>query len=198
MLPIPFYNFLPKTLQETYPNNQEAIALCNFMDNLISDVFNETLTLSSFVNVDRIPSELLNDLAFLLNIKLLNGDTDTQKRIRIYNAVKTHINRFTWDNDYKLKVYSVTGIIPDLYNFYFKPFSGIGGVGMRSNRGGAYGCLYNDPALSNCFFIDTKVVPGMDTYNALYSLLSGDVPAYFTIKLGYYTAGVYTIVMVIS
>jgi hypothetical protein len=194
LLPLPTKDYgIPKILNENI--DAGGTVLCNKIDYIFETIEDETINLQDLHDIDKCPDKYLNYLGYTFAADLQDNDTSLQKRIKILNAIETHKKRFTWTDDYKQKIYLITGVYPDLYNFFHVLAIGVGGVGIKGYRQGAYGVIYNDPTLYNCIFIDTHIVPGMAIYDQIDVLLKNDLPAYLVIKIGYISSGNYITVL---
>ena len=116
MLPLPIEKYIPKVLRDNLSSSPSGQALIDFLNNHYEELSEEILEMYWFKLPSRCPSIFLNELGYLLNAGIVNTDSDYTKRSKIENAIETHKNRGTWENDAKLRIDAITGYSSSLYS----------------------------------------------------------------------------------
>lgn len=111
MLPKPFLKFIPKIFRE----DTKAIAMANKIDTHLAEWGKDVIDIKRFHRPDEMPSQFLDEAGYELAANILNTDSETIKRRKIYNAISTHKLGGTWKYDLKVKIDNITGLSAALY-----------------------------------------------------------------------------------
>lgn len=112
MIPNDLKKLTPKVLQDNMDDSGQA--LIDLLNNYMSTWKSETLGIQDFKISEKCPNEFLDELGYYLAAGIFNTDTETEKRKKIYYAVKRHKFRTTWNDDVKGRIKDITGITPYL------------------------------------------------------------------------------------
>jgi len=108
MFPYPFEKFVPDILRNNLTAKGQA-----FIDKHDEYILAwiEELKELYFANKlpERIPLDFLEEMGYFLNAGLMQTDTETIKRKKIADAVKSHKLRGTWNDDAKIRIDNITG-----------------------------------------------------------------------------------------
>ena len=103
----PLEKYLPKA---HVPLDAGFSALSRVWNDLYALQFSEILALETFRHAERVPSSLLDELGYKYAADFQGDDTDAQKRIKVFNAIKSHKKRGLWEDNIKLIIDAITGL----------------------------------------------------------------------------------------
>jgi hypothetical protein len=198
MLPIPFFQYLPKVYREA--KEPAAVALADKMDELLKEWRNDVIAFGNLYDPERCPRSYLDALGDQLQAGILKGDSERIKRKKLRGAIESHKLRSTWQFSAKPIVDSVIGGDSSL----------VGGVGsgawlvvgdgttpssydwsLVSGDGDVDAGLLllgigTEPEVKGNVYIDVDDASAtIDELDRLEISLGDILPAYFRIHLGY-------------
>lgn len=208
-----FKELIPHILKENM--NVEGQALVDKLNEYKNDWTKEIILLGRCNNPVLCPVSMLDETGYQLAAGILSSDTERQKRVKIWNAIKGHKKRSLWEDDIKIKIDNITGLDAQLYNVIGDDDSIF--VGDNTTPPAFYwasmGCDGIDDDLGEAFIGDgTEVNIAGNIYIDLGGFVSEDIldlieadisiknkllPSYFVIYLGYTTGTTFTILRVI-
>jgi len=119
MLP-KFSRDIPELLKKTATSDLSAVALIAKSDTHIADWKKEITEMAFLKLSERCPFHLLGELGYMLSAGMLEFDSETAKRIKIFSAIKRHKTRGSWENDAKAIVDAIAGGNSNLVSSYFE------------------------------------------------------------------------------
>jgi phage tail-like protein len=216
MLPIPSINYIPKIYRDA--NQSEMIALTNKIDDYVEYLFSDAMGLTDLLDPDKCPSNFLNNLGDYINAGILNSDSETTKRIKIYEAVATHKKRGSWVNHVKIIIDAITGYDARIFrgtdfddwilcgdgvieagsSFAILGGDGTAPYGMLLVGDGTEVVVKGNVYVDCHYGIYTAVLTAGQIAELILQLQNDIVPAYMNVYLGYIDAGgafaLYTVV----
>lgn len=211
MLPIPFIEHVPKLYSQGQFNKTrpDVVALASFWDISYRRLSNEIFDMYWFKLVERVPHSLLEEWGYYLNADIRNTDNDFTKRRKIYDAVRTHKNRGTWEFDAKLRIDSITSYsafifkifdsddciemagLPDEPVEYYWSTESCGDSAGDLNLGTWEVGLFTEPVIAGNIYIDchegfhTPELTADQIQQIVDNIATDIVPAYMRVFLGY-------------
>lgn len=198
-LPTPSATYV---VPSAFKTNPALVALCAKIDKYIALWEADCQAFLYANSPSRIPALFLNELGWLLQAGIFASDSDQEQRIKITTAQSAHQTKGNWVNDVEPKIFGVTGIVPSVFsslNFDWWVRSGgnpYPSTSYWSVRGGgaadpkATGMIRagtgNDAIIGTIVQIDlgtSALTAGQIA--AIVLDISGSVPAYFRVFLGY-------------
>jgi hypothetical protein len=205
LLPIPFIDHIPRAY--TREANAAITQMCDLADDHIEAWFEDAKNIPHLLDVERCPARFLNRLGNLLNAGIINSDSETMKRRKIYAAIRTHKIRGSWENDAKNRIMAVISYTPVIIRSYDTDdwiLCGDGFVDSDDNYWATLGDDGEDDSLgmyltgdgeeiveTGNIYIDlhegvhTEVLTAAQVAEIVEQLASDVVPAYLKIHLGY-------------
>jgi hypothetical protein len=198
MFPYPTKKYIPKILQENMDNFGQA--LCDFMDDCILELQEETINLRYFYTVELIPSQFLDIIGNQLQAEIKQVDTNRQKRVKILNAISGRAKRSLWEDDVKIRIDSITGLDAQLFSpfglddwilcgdgltpsaFYW---AALGVDGVDDGLGISLIGEGDEVEITGNIYIDLGGSVAASVIDRIIEDIQNIVPAYFRIKLGY-------------
>jgi len=198
MYPLPTKKYIPKALQENMDNFGQA--LCDYLDNVIDEIKEETIDLRYFYTIELIPSQFLDAIGDQLQADLKQVDTDRQKRVKILNAIAGHAKRSLWEDDVKIRIDNITGLDAQLFSpfglddwilcgdgltpsaFYW---AAMGVDGIDDGLGISLIGNGDEVEITGNIYIDFGAMVLADILAQVIDDIQNIVPAYFRIILGY-------------
>lgn len=210
MVPYPIDKHIPKILKEYMTTKGQA-----FVDkhNEYLLAWIEELKEMYFLNKlpERVPVQFLSELSALLNAGVLQTDSETTKRKKLYYAISTHKKRGTWEDDAKIRMDNITGYSASIFTvqnsddsiemgqiasedatFYWSTEQG--NDGSDDELGTWEVGDFTEYVVAGNIYIDchegvTTAVLSASIITQLVTELSSDiVPAYMAVYLGYVNA----------
>jgi hypothetical protein len=202
MFPIPFKQHVPKNLQNSYDDDPKAVPFCDKVDSILEDIKADIIGLQYLKSAERCPAQFLSDLGDMFAAGLLPTDNETQKRIKIYNAIQRNTHIGSWQDDAKLIVDLICGgdssIITDYFTGDWIMWGGeaadlddytgtMGTDGIDDDLGLDLFGAFDECGIAGIIWIDTDNDSlTADQINQLIINLDNTVaPAYFRVVLGY-------------
>ena len=203
MLPIPFIDYIPKF----FNRDNKLTAMSDKSDEHLEEWKSDIKEIDTFKDAIRIDSNLINELGFLLSAGIKNQDSLRTKKEKVYKAIMGHKLRGTWNDDAKPKVDAIAGgdsqivqvigaddfvLIGDgnTPSGYF--WSVLGGDGVATDYGIRLVGEGDENVLKGIILIDTDNSGlTVDEVEQIKLDLEDVVPAYFIVKLGYVSGGIF-------
>ncbi len=211
MLPIPFIENVPKLYSQGQSNKTrpDVVALASFWDISYQRLSDEIFDMYWFKIVERVPRSLIEEWGYYLNAGIRNIDSDFTKRRKIYDAVRTHKNRGTWNFDAKLRIDSITGYSAIIYKItdsddciemagldnepaeYYWSTESSGDPVSDEDLGTWEIGLFTEPVVSGNIYINchegvyTPELTADQIRQIIDNLVTDIVPAYMKVFLGY-------------
>jgi phage tail-like protein len=105
MIPESIETYIPRF----YKRDTKLLAFINKFDSIIADLKNDTLGLNDLIDPMKIPANLIIELGTLLNAGIKDQDSETERRIKVANAVSSHKRRGSFSLDAKPKIDLICG-----------------------------------------------------------------------------------------
>jgi hypothetical protein len=198
VLPVPFFDSLPRAFQDLREGS--AVALADKMDELLLEWKRDAVEVGNLYDPERCPAKLLDSLGLFLQAGIAEGDVELTKRKKIRSAIESHKKRSVWEGSAKPLVDAVTGgdavLLGGLGSGEWiitgdGTFPASSDTGVLSGDGELEAGLIilgtgDEPEVKGNVYIDTRV-SGLTSEQVQQVVLSlSDVaPAYFRIHIGY-------------
>ena len=114
LFPTPSLNYFPKSYRD---NPSDGItALSSALDYQINGLETEILQLAWLKQIEKCPSQFLDEFGYLFSAGLLNSDSDRTKRQKIKSAIMTQKRRGSWVDNAKPVIDAITGYSSAIFN----------------------------------------------------------------------------------
>ena len=105
MIPTDIDDYIPKF----YKRDDKLNAFTSKLNSILTDLKNDTLGLQTLIDPMRIPAGLIVELGYLLNAGINDQDSESERRIKVVEAVAAHKRRGSFNNDAKPKIDNICG-----------------------------------------------------------------------------------------
>lgn len=92
-----------------YKRDAKLLAFTSKLDSIIADLASDTLGLNDLIDPMKIPADLISELGTLLNAGIQAQDSETDRRIKVLDAVPSHKRRGSFNLDAKPKIDLICG-----------------------------------------------------------------------------------------
>lgn len=209
MLPVPIRDHLPKVLTEEGGDLLDAF--CDKVDSILTSLGEDALGLSDLRDPASAPAQFLEALGQMYAARLLPFDSEAVKRSKVANAVKSHKDRGLWTSvkaiiDFVVVPFGSPGA--EIFSPTDESAIWLLRSGLSSEPGGymaSMGCDGSDLLLG--IFLagegseyeikgNVWIDVGLSTLTAdqvekIVASIEHEVPAYFRVRLGYVSAGLF-------
>jgi len=205
---------IPNDIRDVFPEiykdkDEDSLnALTDKMNEIILSIKTDIRNMANLKCPARCPSWLLDELGYWVSANIQNFNTETVKRKKIEDAIRTHKLRSTWEEDVKLKIDNYVGgdssIITSVgtddwilcgdgmtpSSYYWSAF-GADGVDLELGIS-LIGAGTEIEVKGNIYIdIDSSVLTS-DQVEELKIELADSIPAYYRVFLGYLTGTIFT------
>jgi len=205
-------NPIPESMIAVFPDaaqkNPDAawVALASKMDSIFGGVLTEVKLAERMHLAYQAPASVLDELGYMVGAGITQGDSDSQKRKKIWGAVPSQKSRGQWIASAKPIIDIITGYSASLFSGYddFWPVRLGGdiayGYDKWANRGSGAVAAYvgmvrtgdgDEPIVGGNVYIDlgNGAISAAVIQQVKDAIATDIVPAYYRVVLGYISSG---------
>ena len=105
MIPYDILDYIPKF----YKRDTKLLNFASKFNSILNDSKSDTLNLNTLIDPMRIPAGLIKELGYLLNAGIQDQDSESERRVKVAEAVAAHKRRGSFNNDAKPKIDNICG-----------------------------------------------------------------------------------------